>query len=68
MNKENASKLWKIIQEAGDYLHHQFWVHTIKEGRFEDTNQMFIKPHNFNFHVTTQNAKQWAKQIAEKIK
>jgi hypothetical protein len=23
MNKEKASKLWKIIQEAGDYLHHQ---------------------------------------------
>ena len=23
MNKENASKLWKIIQEAGDYL----WCH-----------------------------------------
>ena len=23
MNKENASKLWKIIQEAGDYLHNQ---------------------------------------------
>ena len=23
MNKENASKLWKMIQEAGDYLHHQ---------------------------------------------
>ena len=22
MNKENASKLWKIIQEAGDYLRH----------------------------------------------
>ena len=22
MNKENASKLWKIIQEAGDYLLH----------------------------------------------
>ena len=21
MNKENASKLWKVIQEAGDYLH-----------------------------------------------
>ena len=21
MKKENASKLWKIIQEAGDYLH-----------------------------------------------
>ena len=23
MNKENASKLWKIIQEAGDYLQDQ---------------------------------------------
>ena len=23
MNKENASKLWKIIQEAGDYLRGQ---------------------------------------------
>jgi len=23
MNKENASKLWKIIQEAGDYLQGQ---------------------------------------------
>jgi len=22
MNKENASKLWKMIQEAGDYLRH----------------------------------------------
>ena len=25
MNKENASKLWKIIQEAGDYLHCQYY-------------------------------------------
>jgi len=24
MNKENASKLWKIIQEAGDYLNVDF--------------------------------------------
>jgi len=23
MNKENATKLWKIIQEAGDYLSDQ---------------------------------------------
>ena len=23
MNKENASKLWKIIQEAGDYLNNK---------------------------------------------
>ena len=24
MNKENASKLWKMIQEAGDYLQDQY--------------------------------------------
>ena len=44
------------------------WVDTIKKGRFEDTNKMFIKPENFDCHVTTQNAKEWAKQISEKIK
>ena len=27
MNKENASKLWKIIQEAGDYLEGQLPEH-----------------------------------------
>jgi hypothetical protein len=27
MNKENASKLWKIIQEAGDYLLNQLPDH-----------------------------------------
>ena len=25
------------------------WVDTIKEGRFEDTNQMFVNPKNFNY-------------------
>ena len=27
MNKENASKLWKIIQKAGDYLQGQLQDH-----------------------------------------
>mgnify|MGYP001470134419 CR=1 FL=1 len=27
MNKENASKLWKIIQQAGDYLQDQLPDH-----------------------------------------
>ena len=48
-----------------DYI---VWVDTIKEGRFEDTNQMFVKPENYNFHVTTQDAKLWAPKIAEKLK
>ena len=44
------------------------WVDTIKAGRFDDTNAMFVKPVKFDFHVTTQDAKTWAIQIAKKIK
>ena len=44
------------------------WVDTIKKGRFDDTNAMFVKPEKFDFHVTSQDAKVWAKKIAEKIK
>ena len=43
------------------------WVDTIKNGRFEDTNQMFIKPKNFDFQVTSQDGELWALQIADKI-
>jgi adenylylsulfate kinase len=48
-----------------DYI---VWVDTIKKGRFEDTNQMFVKPEKYNFHVTTQDAKLWAPKIAEDLK
>ena len=47
-----------------DYI---VWVDTIKEGRFEDTNQMFIKPEKYNFHVTSQDAKLWANKIVEDL-
>ena len=43
------------------------WVDTIKEGRFDDTNQMFVKPEKYDFHVTTQNAKVWADKIIKEI-
>ena len=48
-----------------DYI---IWVDTIKEGRFDDTNKMFVKPDKFDFHVTTQDAKNWASKIIEEIK
>ena len=48
-----------------DYI---VWVDTIKAGRFEDTNQMFIKPEKFNFHVTSQDAKVWVPKILEDLK
>ena len=44
------------------------WVDTIKKGKFDDTNAMFVKPEKFDFHVTTQDAKNWATKIVEKIK
>ena len=44
------------------------WVDTIKEGRFDDTNKMFVKPEKYNFHVTTQDAKNWAPKILKEIK
>ena len=43
------------------------WVDTIKEGRFEDTNQMFVKPEKYDFHVTSQDAKHWASKITKEI-
>ena len=47
-----------------DYV---IWVDTIKEGRFDDTNKMFVKPGKYNFHVTTQDAKNWAPKIYKDI-
>ena len=44
------------------------WVDTIKEGRFDDTNKMFVKPDKFDFHVTSQDAKNWAPKIYKEIK
>ena len=43
------------------------WVDTIKEGRFEDTNKMFVNPEKYDFHVTTQDAKYWAPKIYEEL-
>jgi len=48
-----------------DYV---IWMDTIKEGRFEDTNKMFVKPEKFNYHVTTMDAKNWAPKILKEIK
>jgi len=43
------------------------WVDTIKKGRFDDTNQMFVKPEKYDCHVTTQDANHWAPKIAKEI-
>tara|TARA_B110000908_G_scaffold24444_1_gene28005 strand:- start:415 stop:822 length:408 start_codon:yes stop_codon:yes gene_type:complete len=47
-----------------DYI---VWVDTIEEGRFDDTNKLFVKPDKYNLHVTTQDAKYWASIILKDI-
>ena len=49
---------------AADYT---IWMDTIEKGRFDDTNQMFVKPINFDFKVDSFDAKNWAKKIHMEI-
>ena len=55
-------ELRKIFK--ADYL---IWMDTIKKGRFEDTNKLFVPPQKFDFKVRTKNAALWSKQIYEDI-
>jgi len=43
------------------------WMDTIKEGRFEDTNKMFIAPKKFDFRVTRKDAEVIATDIVDKF-
>ena len=43
------------------------WIDTIEQGRFEDTNKLFIQPEVYDFRITEQNAEVWAPIVAQKI-
>ena len=43
------------------------WMDTIREGRYADTNAMFIEPDVYDFHITEQAAEKWADFVAEHI-
>ena len=43
------------------------WMDTIEKGRFDDTNQMFVKPEKFNIKIDTFDAKNWAQKIYKEI-
>jgi energy-coupling factor transporter ATP-binding protein EcfA2 len=43
------------------------WMDTIREGRYADTNKMFIEPEIYDFRITEQNADKWADFIADHI-
>ena len=43
------------------------WVDTIREGRYADTNAMFVEPEVYDFRVTVQKAETWGEFIAAHI-
>ena len=43
------------------------WTDTICQGRYADTNAMFVEPEVYDFRVTEQKAETWSKFIAEHI-
>ena len=43
------------------------WVDTIKEGRFDDTNKMFVPQKNYDFIVKQKNAEVEVKKIIDKL-
>ncbi len=43
------------------------WMDTIDQGRFEDTNRMFISPDVYDFRITEKNAEKWAEFVGNHI-
>ena len=49
---------------SADYT---IWMDTITEGRFEDTNKMFVPPKHYDYKVTHMDAEMWAFLIKQDI-
>ena len=43
------------------------WMDTIDQGRFEDTNKVFVPPEHYDFRITEQDAAKWAEFISDHI-
>jgi adenylylsulfate kinase len=43
------------------------WVDTIDEGRFEDTNKIFVPPAKYDYRIMAKSAERWAVTIATKL-
>ena len=43
------------------------WMDTIREGRYADTNKMFVEPEVYDFRITEQNGEKWADFVADHI-
>lgn len=47
--------------------HWIIWMDTIQRGRFEDTNNAFSPPDEYDFRITEQNAEVWSEYISNRI-
>jgi len=43
------------------------WIDRIKEGRFDDTNQLFVPPKKYNIKLTNGTPKEWLKTVLKKL-
>jgi len=43
------------------------WIDTIDSSRYEDTNQAFVPPEEYDFRITEQDAEKWASFIGKHI-
>ena len=43
------------------------WMDTIRQGRYADTNAMFVEPETYDFRIIEQNAEHWSKFIGDFI-
>lgn len=43
------------------------WIDTINQGRFEDTNKIFVPPEVYDFRITEQNADKWVPYVGQMI-
>ena len=43
------------------------WVDTIQEGRYADTNRMFVPPEKYDFRITEQDAPRYSELVAVSV-
>jgi adenylylsulfate kinase len=49
---------------AADFV---VWVDTIRTGRYEDTNRIFVPPDIYDIRVTEKDSKSWAEIVYKKL-
>jgi adenylylsulfate kinase len=43
------------------------WMDTIEQGRFEDTNKLFVQPEVYDFRITEKDAERWSEFVSVHI-